>query len=146
MNGRAVIAVTVAAVGQIAGAEGIALPSCTNPDGSYVALYNTQDARYVTGLVTTPAGVVTTLFLDCGSTVGFEILDDDSSPAVLDANGIDVTPPSGLGIVIAGMGQDEYLTMQDIIRNVTEAGYQTRPRDPALECICAQEMRHALDL
>lgn len=127
-------------------AEGIPLPSCTNADGSTSVLYGAQDARFVTGLRFGPEGQDgMTMFLQCGSSSGFQIMHGGGMPAVVDAQGRDVTPPSALDIVLAGLNSAAAMTMEDILRRVRAGGFASRAFDPAADCLCDAEMRHALD-
>ena len=137
--------IVLAMVAQAVMAEDVLLPSCTNADGSKSVLYDVQDARFVSGLNSVDGAPTTTRFLDCGSQAGYEIMSDGSMPDVVDGSGNDVNPPSALGIISMAMGADLSLTMTDIMRNVEGGGFQTRPFNPASDCMCTEEMRHEFD-
>jgi hypothetical protein len=129
----------------LAAAEGIPLPSCDNADGSRSELYDVAGDRFVTGLSVFPDGTGTTLFLDCGSSQGYEVLHSGGMPQVLDAEGRDVTPPSPLDIIRNAMWDEAPQTMRQIMQAVSDAGFAARAADPAAQCLCNPEMRHAFN-
>jgi hypothetical protein len=88
-----IIAAVVVPVGR-ATAEGIPLPSCQDAtDGAWVELYDVHQNRYVSALRMPAVGEGTTLLLDCATGVGYEIMDDGSSPDIVEADG-SRSPPS----------------------------------------------------
>ena len=137
--------IVLAFVAQAAIAEDVAMPSCTNPDGSTSTLYDVQDARFVNGLNSFLFGNWTTRFLDCGSGIGYEIKNDGGMMVFLDVNGNVATARSPPETIRMGMRDEASHTMADIMRNFEGGGFQTRPFDPMADCLCTEEMRHAMD-
>ena len=130
---------------QTAIAEDVAMPSCTNTDGSTSTLYDVQGARFVNGVNSFLSGNWTTRFLDCGSGVGYEIKNVGGMIIYLDVNGNVATYRSPPDVIRTEMRDEAFHTMADIMHNFEGGGFQTRLFDPITDCLCSNEMRHAME-
>jgi hypothetical protein len=126
-------------------ADAIPLPSCPDADGATLMLFDVHQNRYVSAHRTPVAGERTTLLLDCGAGVGYEIMDDGSSPSILEADGTYSYPVFATEILDSAFRSEQAFTFAQLAGLVEAGGYEVVPLSRPVGCACSEEMLHAFD-